>query len=408
MTFSSTITVVKGTADTAFVTLKPAPADGTSGNDQRHVGYTDAGGNNRPCFQGILVDSSWNVPIRMEIFHARRDFRMCWGLIGASTTAGQHNVGTLRGTCGEVVAVASTTETRPQEDAAAYGITVERTSVDDHMALPTMQAVYISFKNEKHHAYAMAALRAGKHRLSEEPPRLTMADTAESVTLAESSGLVFAPNHHLRCSPSHRAIRGLIAFGRVGEVLSLRIFDAAHRPTALQGRRINDAAAGEGVINNVTLDDADKARFRLAEAHLTVVAEYASSGIEQGAEGSVMSVWTVPSGILPQSHEGFSHTFAGSRPEVHGTNGSIFAKGLATRAPMGEIMRLTAARAEVVSCQRHDLPAQGSRKIFTAAAGHGRPAATERDSIAALAATLAVRDAARLGIRQTVDYGRAA
>ncbi|SEO08150.1 Hemolysin-type calcium-binding repeat-containing protein [Pseudorhodobacter antarcticus] len=45
VTFSYTITDASGTADTAFVTLTPSAVDGTDGNDQMHVGYTDADGN---------------------------------------------------------------------------------------------------------------------------------------------------------------------------------------------------------------------------------------------------------------------------------------------------------------------------------------------------------------------------
>lgn len=45
VTFSYTIADATGTADTAFVTLTPSPVDGTSGNDQMHVGFTDAQGN---------------------------------------------------------------------------------------------------------------------------------------------------------------------------------------------------------------------------------------------------------------------------------------------------------------------------------------------------------------------------
>lgn len=45
VTFSYTITDATGTADTAFVTVTPSPVDGTAGNDQMMVGYTDADGN---------------------------------------------------------------------------------------------------------------------------------------------------------------------------------------------------------------------------------------------------------------------------------------------------------------------------------------------------------------------------
>lgn len=43
--FTYTITDEKGTADTAFVSVKPSPVDGTAGNDQMHVGFKDVDGN---------------------------------------------------------------------------------------------------------------------------------------------------------------------------------------------------------------------------------------------------------------------------------------------------------------------------------------------------------------------------
>lgn len=45
VTFSYTITDATGTADTAFVTVKPSPVDGTEGHDQMAVNYRDAEGN---------------------------------------------------------------------------------------------------------------------------------------------------------------------------------------------------------------------------------------------------------------------------------------------------------------------------------------------------------------------------
>lgn len=333
---------------------------------------------------------------------------MRWGLIGASTIAAQHMIGAMRATGGEVVAVASTNEARAKEFAATHGIPAACTSVDDLLALPSVEAAYISSTNEKHHAQAMSALRAGKHVLCEKPLAMTVFDAADMVAFAEESGLVFATNHHLRCSGSHRAIRSLIDSGRVGRVLSLRLFHAVHLPQSLQGWRINDAGAGGGVIPDITVHDADVARFLLGEDPITVVAQSASSGMGQGVEDSAMSVWLMPSGAMVQSHESFTHPFAGSGLEVHGTEGSIFARGVMTQPPVGEIELVTASGRVAVPFPAHDLYAQGLQDFLAAVAGRGQPAATGRDGLASLAVALAVREAARTGIRQTVDYGRAA
>jgi 1,5-anhydro-D-fructose reductase (1,5-anhydro-D-mannitol-forming) len=333
---------------------------------------------------------------------------MQWGLIGASTIAAQHMIGAIRATGGEILAVASTLQDRAQEFAETNGTGTAFSQVDGLLNLRGIKAVYISSTNEKHHAQAMAALAADKHVLCEKPLAMTLAEAAEMVDLAESAGLVLATNHHLRCSGSHRVIRGLIASGTIGQVLSMRVFHAVHLPPSLQGWRINDAEAGGGVIPDITVHDADVARFLLGEDPISVVAQAVASGMGQGVEDSAMSIWTMPSGAMVQSHESFTHPFAGSGVEVHGTLGSIFAKGVMTQAPVGEIELVTAEGRLAVPFPKHDLYAQGLRDFLGAVAGHGHPAATGRDGVASLAVALAVREAARTGARQTVDYPRAA
>jgi 1,5-anhydro-D-fructose reductase (1,5-anhydro-D-mannitol-forming) len=333
---------------------------------------------------------------------------MRWGLIGASTIAAQHVIGAIRSSDSEVVAVASGDQARAQEFATTHGIRVACNHLDELLGRAEIDAVYISSTNEKHYAQAMAALQAGKHVLCEKPLAMTQSEAAEMVDLATVSGLVFATNHHLRCSGSHRTIRGLIASGRIGRILSLRIFHAVHLPQSLQGWRINDPDAGGGVIPDITVHDADVARFLLGEDPVTVVAQSATSGMGQGVEDSAMSIWTMPSGAMVQSHESFTHPFAGTGLEVHGTHGSIFAKGVMTQAPVGEIKLVTAAGHETVPFPAHDLYAQGVAEFLGAVAGHGHPAATGRDGVASLAVALAVREAARTGARHTVSYQRAA
>ena len=333
---------------------------------------------------------------------------MRWGLIGASTIAEQHMIGAIRATGGEVAAVVSTTEARAQDFAAQHGISAHGGALELILGDPSIRTVYISSTNEKHHAQALAAIAAGKHVLCEKPLAMTLDEAAQMVEAAEAAGVTFATNHHLRCSGSHRAVRALIAAGSIGRVLSLRLFHAVHLPANLQGWRIKDAGAGGGVIPDITVHDADVARFLLAEDPVTVVAQMSASGMGQGVEDSAMSVWAMPSGAMVMSHESFTHPFAGSGFEVHGTEGSIFARGVMTQLPKGEIELVTARGREVVPFPTQNLYVQGLQDFLSAVAGQGQPAATGRDGVASLAVALAVREAARSGQRQTVDYRRTA
>nr|WP_272213366.1 Gfo/Idh/MocA family oxidoreductase [Marinicella sp. W31]MDC2879319.1 Gfo/Idh/MocA family oxidoreductase [Marinicella sp. W31] len=330
---------------------------------------------------------------------------MKWGLIGASTIASEHMIGAIRAQSGHTVeAVLSSNAERGQAFAARNAILHVFTDLEALLAQPGIDAVYISTTNEKHFPQAMAAIAAGKHVLCEKPLALRVEDAAAMIEAAREAGVVFATNHHLRCSGAHLAIRRLIAEGRIGRILSMRVFHAVSLPEHLRGWRIDDAAAGGGVIADITVHDADTVRFHLGEDPKTVVAQAVSSGLGQGVEDSVMSVWTMPSGVMVQSHESFTHPFAGSGIEVHGTKGSVFARNVMTQNPSGIITLTDKDGTLQLNYERHELYGYGLQAFNSAVTGHGAPAADGVDGLKSLAVALAVARSAREGRAVDVDY----
>lgn len=328
---------------------------------------------------------------------------MRWGLIGASTIAAEHMIGAIRSQPGQsVVSILSADPARGAAYAQAHRIPESAASLDALLA--ACDAVYISTTNEKHRDEALAAIAAGKHVLCEKPLAMTLDDAKAMVDAAARAGVVFATNHHLRCAGSHRAIRALIAEGRIGRVLSVRVFHAVMLPEHLRGWRLDNPAAGGGVIVDIVVHDADTVRFYLNEDPAEVVAIATASGLGQGVEDSVMSVWTMPSGAMVETHESFTHPFAGSGIEVHGTRGSIRARGVMTQRPAGEVTLITEAGEEAVPYPAHVLYEQGLAEFLAAVAGTGRPAADGVDGVKSLAVALAVRQAAETGRRVAVDY----
>ena len=301
---------------------------------------------------------------------------MHWALVGASSIAENHMVAALRRSGGTVRAVQSSGQARADEFAARNHIPHATTDLAALLADPGIDAVYISSTNDRHFGQAMTAIAAGKHVLCEKPLAMSGAEATSMVRAADDAGLVLATNHHLRCSGSHRAVRDLVASGRIGRVLSLRLFHAVQLPEALRGWRITDAAAGGGVIPDITVHDADVARFILGEDPQTVVAQMCASGLGAGVEDSAMSVWSMPSGAMVMSHQSFTHPFAGSGLEVHGTGGSIFARGVMTQRPVGEIDLVTDAGREAVPFAGDNLYETGVRAFVEAVHGRGQPAAT--------------------------------
>lgn len=331
-----------------------------------------------------------------------------WIFVGASTIASQYLLNAVRAQQGhDVQWIVSGSKTRVVEWAEKHGIENSTTDLDAALADDNAQAVYISSTNEKHLPQAMAAIAAGKHVLCEKPLAMSLEEAGEMVQAAHDAGVVFATNHHLRCSGAHRTVRELVKSGKIGRVLSMRIFHAVHLPAHLQGWRINDASAGGGVIPDITVHDADVARFILGEDPKDVVAQMTASGMGEGVEDNAMSVWTMPSGAMVMSHESFTHPFAGSGLEVHGEEGSIFASGVMTQEPVGKIELVTSKGAEAVPFSNHSLYEQGVSDFVSAISGEGEPAATGVDGIKSLAVAHAVREAARSGNRIAIDYGSA-
>ncbi len=198
---------------------------------------------------------------------------------------------------------------------------------------------------------------------------------------------------------------GLIGASNIAKVLSLRLHHAVYLPPFLQGWRSDNAAAGGGVIADITVHDADTARFLLGEDPVSVVAQARASGMGQGVEDSCMSVWTMQSGAMVSAHESFTHRFAGAGLEVHGSAGSIFARGVMTQAPVGEVELVTEAGRVAVPYAAHDLYMQGCADFAAAVSGTGRPAADGVDGVKSLAVALAVKQPAETGRKVHVNYG---
>ena len=332
---------------------------------------------------------------------------MSWGLIGASTIAAEHMIKAIRKVVREQVTfVNSSSQSHAEAFATTHGIPKFSTELALLLAEPLVRAVYISSTNDRHHAQAMQAIAAGKHVLCEKPLALTLDHAVQMVQAAQAKGVLLGTNHHLRCAGSHRAARDLIAAGRIGRVLSLRLHHAVHLPPHLHGWRINGAAGG-GVIADITVHDADVARFLLAEDPVSVVAQAGTSGMGQGVEDSVMSVWTMPSGAMVMAHESFTHAFAGTGFEVHGTEGSIFARGVMTQNPVGAVEVVTAAGQQSVPYDATGLYDYGVQRFVAAMDGTGTPAATGWDGVKSLAVALAVAAAAASGQRADINYGAA-
>jgi 1,5-anhydro-D-fructose reductase (1,5-anhydro-D-mannitol-forming) len=276
----------------------------------------------------------------------------------------------------------------------------------DALLASDVDAVYISTTNELHLEQAVAAAKAGKHVMCEKPLALNTADARKIVAACKETGVVLATNHHLRNAGAHRAMREAITAGKIGKPVAARVFHSVYLPPHLQGWRIEKPEAGGGVVLDITVHDADTLRFVLGDDPVDVTAITQSSGMaSSGLEDQAMCLWRFASGVIAQSHEGFTTKYAGTGFEVHGTEGSLVAKDVMTQKPIGSVMLRNEAGEEELSFDREDLYTRSLHAFHAAVRGEGQPAATGEDGVWSLAAAEAALASAKSGKTTKIETG---
>ena len=327
-----------------------------------------------------------------------------WALVGASTIAGQFMVDAIRAQGGVIAVVVSGSAARAAEFAQSKGIARHATDLDAVLADPAIDAVYISSTNEKHLPQALAAARAGKHVLCEKPLALCADDARQMIAVCAEQGVVLGTNHHLRCAATHRALREQLRAGSIGKPLFARVFHAVSLPPQLCGWRVEQPEAGGGVILDISVHDVDTLRYILDDEPVEVTAMTASGSMgSAGLADGVMSIVRFGNGVLAQLHDAFTVPFAPTGLELHGTQGSLFARDVMTQRPVGEIVLRSADGERVIEVEHASLYDYAVQRFHAAIAGEGTPAATGQDGYRSLLAALALAQSAQSGAHVTVD-----
>ena len=93
--------------------------------------------------------------------------------------------------------------------------------LDELLASDLVDAVYIATPTDLHAAHVVAAADAGKHVLCEKPMATTLVEATAMIAAAERNEIVFQVGHSHSYDEPYRAMRELIASGRLGRVRQL-------------------------------------------------------------------------------------------------------------------------------------------------------------------------------------------
>lgn len=156
----------------------------------------------------------------------------------------------------QCAAVYSRAESTGQALAAKYGIPKVYTALEDLLADPDIDMVYVASPNSIHYRQVKAALLAGKHVICEKPFVPTLAEAEELISLAKEQRLflfeAITTAHH----PNYALVwKQLPALGPVKLILSTFCQRSSRYPALLAGQTapVLDPAYCGGALMDINL-----------------------------------------------------------------------------------------------------------------------------------------------------------
>jgi scyllo-inositol 2-dehydrogenase (NADP+) len=161
-----------------------------------------------------------DVPENSQRIGAGMPGVVTWGVIGGGDSARRFAAGLRYVTGAKLTSV----WTRKREVAEAFAAHFggATTSTLEQMLSGPVDAVYISTHPDSHHAYALAALAAGKHVLCEKPSMLNRQQLEEVLVAASIRGLLFMEAMKSPFFPLYRRLREHLEQDPIGQVAFVR------------------------------------------------------------------------------------------------------------------------------------------------------------------------------------------
>lgn len=210
---------------------------------------------------------------------------MTWGLLGAARIA-RALIPAIRAAGGEVTVLGAREPDSERVQAFAREWGIRRVGSYADVIASEVEAVYNPLPNDAHLPWTQAALRAGKHALTEKPLVLNAGEAQTLADTAAETGRVLLEAFAYRFQPHVARLREVVASGELGEVRALR--GAFGFPLTKPDDFRWDAHKGGGALYDVGCYPVSLARLLLGEPRaVTAQARWAPGGVDLGLSGTL-------------------------------------------------------------------------------------------------------------------------
>ncbi len=171
----------------------------------------------------------------------------------------------------EVVAIADPLVNAARELAARLHVARATADYRELIADPTIDAVAICSSTDTHAPILIEAAAAGKQIFCEKPIHYQLERIDAALAAVEKAGVKLQIGFNRRFDPNFRAVRQMVAEGKVGEVQILRITSRDPAPPPIEYIKVSG-----GMFFDMTIHDFDMARYLSGSE---VVEVYAAAGV---------------------------------------------------------------------------------------------------------------------------------
>jgi predicted dehydrogenase len=269
-----------------------------------------------------------------------------WGIVSTAGIASESVAPALAELEGaELIGVSSRELERAQAFAQRFGAPLATDSLDELLADPRIEIVYIATPNAAHAAEVRAAAAAGKHVFCEKPLSTSVADAEAAVEACRAADVKLGVNFQTRHYPPTAGIREVVQSGVLGEVLVAECVIAPAR-IPLKSWRTERELAGLGTINNLGVHAYDLLRYVLGSEVVEATA-LVDVGTRAELETVALALLRFANGTLAYvlASQALPHFRADLA--VYGTEGRILAHSVTRPDKRGELSILIGAEEQV-------------------------------------------------------------
>lgn len=172
-----------------------------------------------------------------------------WGVVGTGGIAIAFVDALRRSKRCKVVNVVGSSAEKAQAFSAEWGLPRSSGSLDELLADPKVEAVYIASPHPMHEAQALASIRAKKAVLCEKPLSVDVASTERLIDAARQNGVFLMEAFMYRCHPLMREVASRLKDGAIGRIRHVRASFGFRVPRDPAGRLFNLALGGGSILD---------------------------------------------------------------------------------------------------------------------------------------------------------------